>query len=210
MNALPRPLAPPRCPECGGPKSVGGAIRYHEPDCSRWLAKQARASLARVPTDAEVLAWVRARWPDRCGLDARAMKLGEEAGEAVGAATRIAEGRGTRAALAKELAQVVMCVKGLAAAADVDLDAAVRAEWVDMQTRQWPGARGWTCEPCTVGRPGHACIEPSSCTHGCEVARRLRLDGYLDPLEVFPDCPHDTEHDGTCPADPCECRRRTL
>lgn len=32
---IPGPPAPPRCLECGGPRSVGGsAIRYHEPDCS--------------------------------------------------------------------------------------------------------------------------------------------------------------------------------
>ena len=30
----PGPSAPPRCSECGGPRSVGGAIRHHEWNCS--------------------------------------------------------------------------------------------------------------------------------------------------------------------------------
>lgn len=96
--------------------------------------------LPPLPSDAEVLAWVRARWPERCSLDARAIKLAEEAGEVVGAAVRLGEGRGSTAHLAKELAQLVMCIKGVAAVAGIDVEEAVRAEWAEMQHRQWEGA----------------------------------------------------------------------
>lgn len=95
---------------------------------------------AYVPTDAEVLAWVKERWPHRATPDARAMKLAEEAGEVVGKVTRLAEGRGSVDALAKEMAQLAMCMKGLAAIFGIDIFAAVGAEWTEMQTRQWEGA----------------------------------------------------------------------
>lgn len=95
---------------------------------------------APLPSDAEVLAWVRARWPHRAHADARAMKLAEEAGEVVGQVTRVIEGRGSVEAIAKEMAQTVMCLKGLAAIYDIDIDSAVRDEWAEMQTRQWEGA----------------------------------------------------------------------
>lgn len=93
-----------------------------------------------TPSSDEVLRWVRERWPDHCDPTWRAMKLAEEAGEVVGAVVKMAEGRKTKADLATEMAQLVMCVLGLAAAADIDLDVAVRNEWADMQTRQWRGA----------------------------------------------------------------------
>lgn len=91
------------------------------------------------PTNDEVLAWVRERWPHRCDLTNRAMKLGEEAGEVIGAVVRIEEGRGSTDHLAKELAQLVMCIKGIAAIAGIDVETAVANEWDEMQTRQWPG-----------------------------------------------------------------------
>lgn len=92
------------------------------------------------PTNDEVLAWVRERWPERCDLTSRAMKLAEEAGEVVGAVVRIEEGRGSLAHLTQELAQLVMCIKGVAAIAGIDMEAAVDTEWTNMQARWWPGS----------------------------------------------------------------------
>ena len=100
------------------------------------------------PSNVEVLEWARARWPERCGLGDRAKKLAEEAGEVMGAVVRIEEGRGSKEHLAQELARLVMCIKGVAAAADIDVDAAVEAEWAEMQTRQWAGVT--VVEPAAV------------------------------------------------------------
>jgi NTP pyrophosphatase (non-canonical NTP hydrolase) len=90
------------------------------------------------PSPTDVIEWVRQRWPHACTVESRALKLAEEAGEVVGAVVKMSEGRKTLADLATECAQAVMCLKGIAGAAGFDLDAAVTAEWVDMQTRTWP------------------------------------------------------------------------
>lgn len=104
-----------------------------------------------------VLAWVRERWPDYCDPVWRAMKIGEEAGEVLGAVVKSQEGVGGKTIddVAKETAQLVMCAYGLAEAAGFDLDEYLDAEWADMQTRVWPGDRPDGTEPISpTGQPG--------------------------------------------------------
>lgn len=91
------------------------------------------------PTQAEMLAFVAARWPDRCGPDHRAMKVAEEAGEVVGAVVKMSEGRKTTADVGQEAAQLVLVTMALCESIGVDLHAAIAAEWADLATRQWPG-----------------------------------------------------------------------
>lgn len=92
-----------------------------------------------VPTQAQMLAFVAERWPDRCGPDHRAMKVAEEAGEVVGAVVKMSEGRKTKADVAQETAQLVMVAMALAESVGFDLAAAIADEWADLATRQWPG-----------------------------------------------------------------------
>ena len=94
-------------------------------------------SETRQPFQADVLAWARERWPDRCDPVNRALKVGEEAGEVLGAVVRMGEGRGSKAHLAQELAQLALCTMALAEAADIDLPFAVSAEWSEIQERVW-------------------------------------------------------------------------
>ena len=84
-----------------------------------------------IPTQAEVLEWTRARWPNHCDPRSRALKLGEEAGEVLGAVVKMSEGRKTLSDLATELAQLRLCAMALAESAGIDLDKATAAEWMD-------------------------------------------------------------------------------
>lgn len=88
--------------------------------------------IVRHVPQADVLAWAAKRWPDGVDVQSRALKLAEEAGEVIGAVVKMPEGRKSKADLAIELAQLVMCAKGLAEAAGIDLDAAVSSEWWEM------------------------------------------------------------------------------
>lgn len=81
------------------------------------------------PTQAEIMGWVRIKFPTKTSAVHRAMKLGEEAGEVLGAVTKMDEGRKTKADLGQELAQAVICCMGLAEAVGIDLDQEVRQEW---------------------------------------------------------------------------------
>lgn len=95
-----------------------------------WQNMAARAVEARPhPTQAQTLAWVAQRWPDRTGLIWRAGKLCEEAGEVMGAVIKMDEGRKTLDDLRMETAQVVICAMALAEAAGFDLRNAVTDEY---------------------------------------------------------------------------------
>lgn len=81
------------------------------------------------PTQTQIMEWVRIKFPTKTSVVHRAMKLGEEAGEVLGAVTKMDEGRKTKADLGQELAQAVICCMGVAEAAGIDLDQEVRREW---------------------------------------------------------------------------------
>jgi len=82
-----------------------------------------------MPTQAQTLEWVRRQWPGHTDPRSRALKLGEEAGEVLGAVVKMDEGRKTLADLAMELAQLVICAMALAESAGIDLEQAIAAEW---------------------------------------------------------------------------------
>lgn len=82
-----------------------------------------------MPDQAQTLAWVAERWPDRTALIWRAAKLGEEAGEVLGAVIKMDEGRKTLADLRMEVAQVVICAMALAESAGFDLFTAIADEY---------------------------------------------------------------------------------
>lgn len=92
-----------------------------------------------VPTQAETLAWVRERWPDRCSPLHRVAKLCEEAGETIGAVIKMEDGSGrkTEADVAQETAQTVICAMALAESVGFDLWAEVAAEYARCQVRVW-------------------------------------------------------------------------
>ena len=95
-----------------------------------------------MPTQAQTLEWVRERFPGRDDPERRALKLGEEAGEVLGAVIKIGEGRKTKDDLARELAQVVICAMALAESAEINLDSAIRAEWFVCGVRRWGATNG--------------------------------------------------------------------
>lgn len=92
------------------------------------MTDRARAGLV-APTQADVLAWVVARWPGRGTPHWRASKLCEEAGEVMGAVIKMDEGRKTLADLAQESAQATICLMALAESAGFDLMAEVAKEY---------------------------------------------------------------------------------
>lgn len=83
------------------------------------------------PTQEEVHKWVQSRWPNHVSPLWRAVKLGEEVGEVLGAVIKMDEGDGRKSVddVRLETAQVVICAMALAAAAGFDLDCAVADEW---------------------------------------------------------------------------------
>lgn len=95
---------------------------------------------SRVPRQAEVLAWVAARWPDYTSPVWRAMKAGEEAGEILGAVTKEELGLKPPGTIAVESAQAVLCIMSLAESVGFDLWEAVAADWETMKTRTWSPA----------------------------------------------------------------------
>lgn len=82
-------------------------------------------------TQAQVLAWVEERWPDRTTPIWRAAKLCEEAGEVMGAVIKSGEtpARKTEADIAQETAQLVICAMGVAESVGFDLWAEVADEF---------------------------------------------------------------------------------
>lgn len=89
-----------------------------------------------VPSQEAVMEWVQGKHLDT-SMRGRCMKLGEEVGEVFGAVVAMSEGLHTKFDLGQEMAQAVMCLKGLAQAAGLDLDTEVQKEWIRMQTREW-------------------------------------------------------------------------
>ena len=85
------------------------------------------------PTQADTLAWVASRWPDRTSPIWRAAKLCEESGEVIAAVIKIDEGRKTPADLARETAQAVICCMALAESSGFDLWTEVAAEYARCQ-----------------------------------------------------------------------------
>lgn len=114
------------------------------------------------PTQEKVMAWVRRQGFSET-IEARTMKLAEEAGEVVGAVVKIPEGRKTMDDLAQELAQLVICAMGVAQAADMELWHAVEEEWERMgliRDHAWVGVAGhpddWNCSVCGEFEDDHA------------------------------------------------------
>lgn len=93
------------------------------------------------PTQAEVLAWVRERWPNHTTPVWRAMKLGEEAGEVLGAVVKESVGLKTKSDIATETAQAVLCAMALAESVGFNLQQAIMVEWQDCATRVWGGTQ---------------------------------------------------------------------
>lgn len=149
---------------------------------------------ADMPTQADVLAWVADRWPNRTTPIWRAGKLSEEAGEVMGAVIKVDEGRKTVEDIRMEAAQVVICAMGLAESVGFDLWQAVADEWKRSGDTRLPaapesdpvcpfpmGARvvpvdGWTkaakivtdWHPVTPGAPFVVWTRPESMPDGCE------------------------------------------
>ena len=69
-------------------------------------------------------------YPSATSLLASAAKVGEEAGEVLGAAVKISEGRATLADLEDEMADVAIALAGFAGMLGIDLEAAVGRRWV--------------------------------------------------------------------------------
>ena len=67
----------------------------------------------RTPSQAEVLAWVAERWPEHVTVPWRAIKVGEEAGEILGAVIKADLGIKPRSAIRTETAQTVICAMAL-------------------------------------------------------------------------------------------------
>lgn len=102
------------------------------------------------PTQADTLAWVAARWPDRTTPIWRAAKLCEEAGEVMGAVIKTDEGRKTAADVAQETAQVVICAMALAESVGFDLFGEVAKEYqrcIPGPTEKCPQCRGGGTHP---------------------------------------------------------------
>lgn len=97
-----------------------------------------------LPTQRQVLDWVRRHYPSKADPEGRALKLGEEAGGVQGAVIKIAEGRKTIEDLRTELAQLALCTMGLAESVGVDLQAAVGSEWAGALRAEHP-AGGSSC-----------------------------------------------------------------
>ncbi len=91
----------------------------------------------RVPSQAEVLAWVAERWPAHVTPVWRAVKVGEEAGEVLGAVIKADLGIKRRSAIRTETAQLIVCAMALAEAEGFDWQEAVADEWQDMASRVW-------------------------------------------------------------------------
>ena len=85
----------------------------------------------QLPTQREVLDWVRSQWPDSTSLLWRALKLGEEVGEVQEAVVKMSEEPPRKSAidLAQETAQLTLCAMALAEAAGFDLQSEICAEW---------------------------------------------------------------------------------
>lgn len=90
-----------------------------------------------IPTEADFMQWVEERGLNP-HIDARLKKFGEEVGEVFGAAVAMDEDLTTKYKLGQEMAQVFLCLRGIAGAAGIDLDAEIEAEWERIQTRRWP------------------------------------------------------------------------
>lgn len=86
---------------------------------------------ARLPTQAQVLAWRRKRWPHLVAPEWCGVKLAEEAGEVNGAITKTAEGEGRKddADTAQETAQTVIVAMALAESVGFDLWGEVAKEY---------------------------------------------------------------------------------
>lgn len=104
----------------------------------------ATADESALPSQADVLGWVRRHYPSNTDPASRALKLGEEAGEVQGAVIKMAEGRKTIEDLRTELAQLVLCAMGLAESAGTGLWAAVASEWARALRAEHP-AGGSSC-----------------------------------------------------------------
>jgi phosphoribosyl-ATP pyrophosphohydrolase len=118
----------------------GFLLSRHLPfsDLDSWaddLVAIVREHLDAAALQGAVGVWRDARWPMNKTVDRSAMKVAEEAGEVVGAAVKMAEGRASMWNLATEAADTVIALYGLAHAAGFDLDLHVRERWAEVQAR---------------------------------------------------------------------------
>jgi len=77
----------------------------------------------------EVGPWQRTRWPMTATVERTAMKVGEEAGEVLGAVIKCGEGRRTVEDVANELADVLITACACADLHGIDLQDAVSRRW---------------------------------------------------------------------------------
>lgn len=92
----------------------------------------------------EVAAWHRANWPRSVNALAPIAKVAEEAGELVGAAVKMLEGRSTIAHVRAELGDVVIAAAGAAARLDLldgddvlSFDRIVVPRWFEVSARRY-------------------------------------------------------------------------
>ncbi len=85
-------------------------------------------------------AWRTERWPDDNDDRLIAAKLGEEAGEVLGAAIKIPEGRATVEDLCDEIGDTLIALAALAARHDRTLDGLLRRRWATVAARPKAGS----------------------------------------------------------------------
>ena len=112
--------------------------------------------------------WETTNWPDKDGGDrvlVRAAKVGEEAGEILGAVIKMGEGRLGLDDLLKEIGDVQITLHALAAELDVDLDEIASLRWEEVRHRVEHHARNGS--PCECGHQDHAHRTSSSFPTSC-------------------------------------------
>lgn len=102
-----------------------------------------RIEVERQTTDwivEEVGAWQREKgWLD---VLLKGAKLGEEAGEVIGALFKFSRGQDTVEHVAKEVGDVIIVLAGICDLLGIDLDDAIRSTWEHTKDRTWgSGAR---------------------------------------------------------------------
>lgn len=123
--------------KCGGVGWLAPLADPEYPDQVTCSDCREGSAAPKIPTQAEVLAWVAERWPGYTAPVWRAIKMGEEAGEVLGAVTKAELGLKPESEIAVETAQTVLCAMSLAESVGFDLWAAVAADWETMKTRTW-------------------------------------------------------------------------
>lgn len=83
----------------------------------------------------EVGPWQRERWPMTATRERATLKLGEEAGELLGAVVKLEEGRRTPQDVRDEIGDVLIALASVADLHGFDLHDCVAQRWAEVQTR---------------------------------------------------------------------------